>query len=93
MDAFGPGGASSGSGATPTVDLRPSDHPSTETAPEAATRERSRSRDDPPRSEGKGSATPKAVAGRARRITVHPSTTRLADARVARGATGSEAAL
>jgi hypothetical protein len=56
VDAFGPGGASSGSGATPAVDLRPSDHPSTE----AATRERSRSRDDPPRSEGKGSATPTA---------------------------------
>ena len=89
VDAFGPGGASSGSGATPTVDLRPSDHPSTE----AETRERSRSRDDPLRSEGKGSATPKAVAGRARRITVHPSTTRLAEARVARGAIGSEAAL
>ena len=89
VDAFGPGGASSGSGATPKVDLRPSDHPSTE----AETRERSRSRDDPPRSEGKGSATPKAVAGHARRITVYPSTTRLAEARVARGAIGSEAAL
>ena len=95
VGAFSPGGASSGSGATPAVDLRQSHRPATEPAPKAATRERPRSRDDPLRSEGgKGSATPKAVAGRrAGRITVHPSTARLAEARVARGVAESEADL